>query len=168
MELQMWREILCPYDLAVEELKLKFVHIMNEYRTAGRYSPIEQVDGRVKSISSILDKMQRKKININEIETDLEDIAGIRVICQFVEDIDRVVEIIEQRSDMEIKTKKDYITKAKDSGYRSFHVIIYYDPHTGHEFLGNSGALPSVQIQGKYPRAYHGKAHECGGCHRGP
>lgn len=42
------------------------------------------------------------------------------------------------------------------------------DPHTGHEFLGNSGALPSVQIQGKYPRAYHGKAHECGGCHRGP
>lgn len=106
MELQMWREILCPYDLAVEELKLKFVHIMNEYRTAGRYSPIEQVDGRVKSISSILDKMQRKKININEIETDLEDIAGIRVICQFVEDIDRVVEIIEQRSDMEIKTKK--------------------------------------------------------------
>ena len=71
MELQMWREILCPYDLAVEELKLKFVHIMNEYRTAGRYSPIEQVDGRVKSISSILDKMQRKKININEIETDL-------------------------------------------------------------------------------------------------
>ena len=97
MELQMWREILCPYDLAVEELKLKFVHIMNEYRTAGRYSPIEQVDGRVKSISSILDKMQRKKININEIETDLEDIAGIRVICQFVEDIDRVVEIIEQQ-----------------------------------------------------------------------
>ena len=61
MELQMWREILCPYDLAVEELKLKFVHIMNEYRTAGRYSPIEQVDGRVKSISSILDKMQRKR-----------------------------------------------------------------------------------------------------------
>mgnify|MGYP000697795846 CR=1 FL=1 len=125
MELQMWREILCPYDLAVEELKLKFVHIMNEYRTAGRYSPIEQVDGRVKSISSILDKMQRKKININEIETDLEDIAGIRVICQFVEDIDRVVEIIEQRSDMEIKTKK-IIYKSKgqrNTGVSCHHLL---------------------------------------------
>ena len=144
MELQMWREILCPYDLAVEELKLKFVHIMNEYRTAGRYSPIEQVDGRVKSISSILDKMQRKKININEIETDLEDIAGIRVICQFVEDIDRVVEIIEQRSDMEIKTKKDYITKAKDSGYRSFHVIIYYDVDT---IYGKKRIQAEIQIR---------------------
>ena len=144
MELQMWREILCPYDLAVEELKLKFVHIMNEYRTAGRCSPIEQVDGRVKSISSILDKMQRKKININEIETDLEDIAGIRVICQFVEDIDRVVEIIEQRSDMEIKTKKDYITKAKDSGYRSFHVIIYYDVDT---IYGKKRIQAEIQIR---------------------
>ena len=144
MELQMWREILCPYDLAVEELKLKFVHIMNEYRTAGRYSPIEQVDGRVKSISSILDKMQRKKININEIENDLEDIAGIRVICQFVEDIDRVVEIIEQRSDMEIKTKKDYITKAKDSGYRSFHVIIYYDVDT---IYGKKRIQAEIQIR---------------------
>ena len=157
---------------------------MNEYRTAGRYSPIEQVDGRVKSISSILDKMQRKKININEIETDLEDIAGIRVICQFVEDIDRVVEIIEQRSDMEIKTKKDYITKAKDSGYRSFHVIIYYDVDT---IYGKKRIQAEIQIRTlamnfwatvehslqykykeKYPRAYHGKAHECGGCHRGP
>lgn len=162
MELQMWREILCPYDLAVEELKLKFVHIMNEYRTAGRYSPIEQVDGRVKSISSILDKMQRKKININEIETDLEDIAGIRVICQFVEDIDRVVEIIEQRSDMEIKTKKRLYNKSKGQRIPEFscHHLLRCgydlrkktnpggdtDPHTGHEFLGNSGALPSVQI----------------------
>ncbi|MCC3671621.1 GTP pyrophosphokinase family protein, partial [Terrisporobacter mayombei] len=87
-------------------------------------------DGRVKSISSILDKMQRKKINVNDVEKELEDIAGIRLICQFVEDIDRVLEIIESRSDMEIKSHKDYISHSKDSGYRSYHVIIYYEVNT--------------------------------------
>ncbi len=97
MELQLWREILTPYELAVDELILKFRHIIQEYRGAGRYSPIEQVDGRVKTISSILDKMQRKKINVNNVEAELEDIAGVRLICQFVEDIDKVLEIIEGR-----------------------------------------------------------------------
>ena len=124
MELQLWREMLTPYELAVDELVLKFRHIIREYRNVGRYSPIEQVDGRVKSISSILDKMQRKKINVNDVEKELEDIAGIRLICQFVEDIDRVLEIIESRSDMEIKSHKDYISHSKDSGYRSYHVIV--------------------------------------------
>ena len=56
MEIQMWKEILTPYDLAVEELQIKFNHIIKEYRQAGVYSPIEQVLGRVKSISSIIEK----------------------------------------------------------------------------------------------------------------
>lgn len=56
MEIQMWKEILNPYELAVEELQVKFNHMVKEYRLAGIYSPIEQVLGRVKSISSILGK----------------------------------------------------------------------------------------------------------------
>ena len=130
MEIQLWREILSPYELAVDELTLKFHHIIREYRRAGLYSPIEQVDGRVKTISSILDKMQRKKINANNIEDKLEDIAGIRLICQFVEDIEKVVEIIENRSDMEIKSRKDYISQSKDSGYRSYHLVVRYTVQT--------------------------------------
>lgn len=144
MELQLWREILSPYELAVDELTLKFQHIIQEYRTVGRYSPIEQVDGRVKTISSILDKMQRKKINVNDVEAELEDIAGIRLICQFVEDIERVVEIIENRSDMEIKSCKDYISHSKDSGYRSFHVIIYYEVNT---IYGKKRLQAEIQIR---------------------
>jgi len=56
MEIQLWREILDPYALAVEELVVKFNHIIEEYKKKGEYSPIEQVNGRVKTISSILDK----------------------------------------------------------------------------------------------------------------
>ena len=144
MELQLWREMLTPYELAVDELVLKFRHIIREYRNVGRYSPIEQVDGRVKSISSILDKMQRKKINVNDVEKELEDIAGIRLICQFVEDIDRVLEIIESRSDMEIKSHKDYISQSKYSGYRSYHVIIYYEVNT---IYGKKRIQAEIQIR---------------------
>ena len=67
MEIQLWRSILCPYELAVKELTVKFEHMIEEYRENDRYSPIEQVSGRVKSVSSILEKMQRKHI---PIETD--------------------------------------------------------------------------------------------------
>ncbi len=130
MEIQLWRELLDPYQLATDELVLKFSHMISEYRNANKYSPIEQVHGRVKKISSILDKMQKKNISIEEIEDRIDDIAGVRIICQFVEDIDKVVEIIRKRSDMEIKQEKDYITHMKDSGYQSYHVIIYYDVQT--------------------------------------
>ena len=130
MEIQLWREMLEPYTLAVEELVLKFNHIILEHKKAGMYCPIEMVTGRVKTIVSILEKIQRKKIEINEMEDRIDDIAGIRVICQFVEDIDKVIEIIEKREDMEVLEKKDYITNRKASGYQSYHVIIAYTVHT--------------------------------------
>lgn len=126
MEIQLWREILDPYSLAVDELVLKFNHIMLEHNQAGVYSPIEQVNGRLKKISSILEKAQRKGIDLEDMEEEIDDIAGIRVICQFVEDIDKVVELIRRRNDMEIIEEKDYITRAKPSGYRSYHLVIQY------------------------------------------
>ncbi len=130
MEIQLWREILDPYVLAVDELVVKFNHIIEEYRKMGEYSPIEQVMGRVKTISSILEKAQKKQIDLEDIEEQMEDIAGIRIICQFVEDIGKVVEIIKKRTDMRVKNEKDYIVNRKPSGYRSFHLIIYYNVQT--------------------------------------
>ena len=67
MDLQLWKEILAPYNLAVEELTVKFNHIIKEYRQQGYYSPIEQVTGRVKSISSIIGKAQKKNIDMDKI-----------------------------------------------------------------------------------------------------
>ena len=93
MEIQLWREILNPYELAVKEVMTKFNHLIKEHQDRGLYCPIEQVEGRVKTISSILDKCQKKKIDLEDIEEKIYDLAGIRIICQFVEDIDKVVEI---------------------------------------------------------------------------
>ena len=94
------------------------------------YSPIEMVSGRVKRVSSILEKAKRKGVNLEELEEKIEDIAGIRIICQFVEDIDTVVDIVRNRADMEVKLEKDYITQSKPSGYRSYHMIVYYTVQT--------------------------------------
>lgn len=126
MEIQLWRELLDPYQLAVDELTVKFDHIIEEHRNRGLYSPIEFVNGRVKSIESILDKMHRKDISMGEIEEKIEDIAGVRITCQFVEDIDRVVEMIKKRTDMQVLQEKDYVSHMKASGYRSYHMIIKY------------------------------------------
>ena len=130
MEIQLWRSILCPYELAVRELIVKFEHIISEHRENDLYSPIEQVSGRVKSVSSILEKMQRKHIPMERMEEEVEDIAGIRIICQFEEDIETVASLVQNRSDMTIKSEKNYLKHVKQSGYRSLHLIIYYTVET--------------------------------------
>ncbi|MCY6958926.1 GTP pyrophosphokinase [Clostridium brassicae] len=121
-----WKKFLIPYEQAVEELKVKFKSIRREYRRKNENSPIEFVTGRVKELSSILEKANKFSIPLNRIEYELEDIAGIRVMCQFVDDIYKVVNLIRQRKDMQILYEKDYITDVKASGYRSYHIIIKY------------------------------------------
>ena len=130
MEIQLWRSILCHYELAVKELIVKFEHIISEHRENDLYSPIEQVSGRVKSVASILEKMQRKHIPMERMEEEVEDIAGIRIICQFEEDIETVASLIQNRSDITIKSEKNYLKHVKQSGYRSLHLIIYYTVET--------------------------------------
>ena len=130
MEIQLWRELLDPYHLAVEELTCKFRHLIDEYHNRNMYCPIENVIGRVKSVSSILDKLQKKNIPFAEMEKQVEDIAGIRIICQFVEDIDKVADLIRAREDIRFKHEKDYLHHMKPSGYRSYHMIVYYTVQT--------------------------------------
>ena len=142
MEYERWDEVLAPYEHAVEELKVKFKNIRKEFLTKGEYSPIEFVTGRTKKIASIISKV--KRLGIHDIERDMEDIAGIRIMCQFVEDIYTIVELIKLRSDMTIVYEKDYIENFKDSGYRSYHVIIKYPINS---IAGSKEILCEIQIR---------------------
>lgn len=128
MATKKWNNFLLPYEQAVEELKVKFKSIRNSLRKAGEYSPIEFTTGRVKKVSSILEKVKKLDIRMDEIEEKIEDIAGIRIICQFVDDIYKVVQMVKQRDgrDLKIVYEKDYVKNRKDSGYRSYHIIIEY------------------------------------------
>lgn len=122
-----WDLYLLPYEQAVEEIKVKLKNIRNELRKRQEHSPIEFVMGRVKSVASIYAKANRLQFPLDEnIAWEIRDIAGIRVICQFIADIPAVVEMIRQRSDMQIYLEKDYVTKPKESGYRGYHLAVKY------------------------------------------
>jgi putative GTP pyrophosphokinase len=126
MVINNWKSFLMPYEQSVEEIKVKLKSIRKEFRRKNEYSPIEFVTGRVKEVSSMLEKANKFGIPIDRMNYELEDIAGIRIMCQFVDDIDRVVEILRGRRDMTILYEKDYVRNVKPSGYRSYHMIIKY------------------------------------------
>lgn len=144
MEYKEWKNILLPYEVAVEELKSKFKNIRKEYKSRGQYSPIEFVTGRIKKITSILDKAKKLDIPYDKITEEMEDIAGVRVICQLVDDIYIVVQKIKERTDMTVLYEKDYIENYKESGYRSYHVIVKYTVQT---IDGAKDILAEIQIR---------------------
>lgn len=141
--LEDWEQFLEPYRQAVEELKIKFKSIRRQFEMEDCHSPIEFVTGRVKPIPSILDKMRQKNIPFDQLDT-INDVAGIRIMCQFVDDIKKVVELLRKRTDIEIIEEKDYISHKKKSGYRSYHVIIRYPVQT---IRGEKKVLAEIQIR---------------------
>ncbi|MGM8214648.1 GTP pyrophosphokinase [Bacillaceae bacterium W0354] len=139
-----WDIFLAPYAQAVDELKIKLKGMRKQFDYESRHSPIEFVTGRVKPISSIIGKAKRRQIPLSKIEEEVQDIAGLRVVCPFVEDIYEVVQMLRDRKDFTIIEEKDYIEKNKESGYRSYHVIILYPVET---IYGEKQLLAEIQIR---------------------
>lgn len=139
-----WEVILAPYAQAVEELKVKLKGMRTQFEYESKHSPIEFITGRVKPLKSILEKAEEKQIPLENIECNLHDIAGVRVVCQFVDDIYAMVKMLRTREDFRIVEEKDYITRKKESGYRSFHTIIEYPVETIH---GIKMIIAEIQIR---------------------
>ena len=139
-----WNEFLIPYAQAVDELKIKFRNLRKEFLEKNEHSPIEFVTGRVKTVDSIKEKMRRRFITEDLLEQDMQDIAGIRIQCQFVEDIYDVAKLLHIREDMRVIEERDYIANSKPSGYRSYHVVIEYPIQTAH---GQINILAEIQIR---------------------
>lgn len=139
-----WEEFLDPYIQTVGELKIKLRGIRKQFRKQNRYSPIEFVTGRVKSVDSIKQKMQLRGVLEENIARDIQDIAGLRIMVQFVDDIEEVLNLLRQRQDMTIVYERDYIRNMKASGYRSYHVIVEYPVDT---IDGQKRVLAEIQIR---------------------
>jgi putative GTP pyrophosphokinase len=139
-----WDQFLAPYKQAVSELKIKLKGMRGQFELDSSHSPIEFVTGRVKPIASILDKANQKGIPLDKLEEEMQDIAGMRIMCQFVDDIHRVVSLLRNRNDLEIVEERDYISHKKTSGYRSYHVVIMYPVQTIH---GEKKILAEIQIR---------------------
>jgi putative GTP pyrophosphokinase len=139
-----WELFLTPYKQAVDELKIKLRGYREQYEKTAQHSPIEFVTGRVKPVPSILDKARRKNIPLSELDTKMQDLAGIRVMCQFVDDIKTVIDLIRNRTDLEVVEERDYITQKKESGYRSYHMVVRYPVQT---IVGERKILVEIQIR---------------------
>ncbi|HBJ54378.1 GTP pyrophosphokinase [Streptococcus anginosus] len=139
-----WEEFLDPYIQAVGELKIKLRGIRKQYRKQKQHSPIEFVTGRVKPIESIKEKMALRGIKEENLAQDMQDIAGLRVMVQFVDDVEEVLDVLRKRHDMQIIQERDYIKNRKASGYRSYHVIIEYPVDT---INGSKTILAEIQIR---------------------
>lgn len=120
-----WEKFLLPYNQAVAELKVKLKGIRTQYKQEETHGPIEFVTGRVKTVDSIIEKQKRRGISEKNLEK-MEDIAGIRIMSQFVEDIHDLVDLLRKRTDLTIIEERDYVTHQKSSGYRSYHLICSY------------------------------------------
>ncbi|HYK71896.1 MAG TPA: GTP pyrophosphokinase family protein [Pseudoneobacillus sp.] len=142
--MKQWEYFLAPYKQAVEELKVKLKGMRGQFQMDTSHSPIEFVTGRVKPIASILDKANQKGIALDRLEVEMQDIAGLRMMCQFVDDIHTVVAMLKNRNDFEVIEERDYISYQKKSGYRSYHVVILYPVQT---IQGEKKILVEIQIR---------------------
>ncbi|MDF2557075.1 MAG: pyrophosphokinae family protein [Bacillales bacterium] len=139
-----WESFLLPYKQAVEELKLKLRGIRASYELDKLHSPIEFVTGRVKPIKSIQTKLIDLLATEDEIESVVKDIAGLRIMCQFVEDIDTIVKHLRVRSDLQVIEERDYVSNKKESGYRSYHLVVKYPVQT---HKGKKHIYAEIQIR---------------------
>lgn len=132
------------YECAIMEIETKFRVLNHELSLEYDNNPIESIKTRVTSYDSILKKIRRKNIplNLQAIEENLKDIAGVRVICSFPDDIYKLAESFLKQDDITLIERKDYIKNPKPSGYRSLHLIVQVPI-----FLQNEKKMVNVEVQ---------------------
>lgn len=116
----------CRYEAAIRQVKAKLENLDAEFRMRHRRNPIHHMQTRLKTLPSIVEKLQRKQIplDMNAATTNLTDIAGVRVVCSYLDDIYTVARLLLQQDDVKLVRTRDYIREPKPNGYRSLHLII--------------------------------------------
>lgn len=120
------KRLMAYYRCAIMEVETKFNVLNEEFSLEYDRNPIETIKTRLKSTESIIKKLVRKNLplTVNSIEENLNDIAGVRVVCSFLEDIYLLADCLLQQDDVKLIQVKDYIKNPKPNGYRSLHLII--------------------------------------------
>jgi len=133
---QEFQKIMRIYEMAMTQVKDDLENAKNSLSNFYQYDVINNINCRVKTPDSIIKKMKRKQYDLNykNLIENVDDIAGIRVVCPFKNDVFKVVKIIEENPKLEILQRKDYITKPKKSGYSGYHIIAQTPVNIGDAF----------------------------------
>ena len=136
--------LMAYYRCAIMEVETKFNVLNEQFSLQYDRNPIESIKARVKSFDSILKKVKRKQIpfSLESIEENINDIAGIRIVCSFTSDIYKLAEMIGKQNDLTVVSVKDYIKHPKESGYKSYHMLV-----TVPIFLSDRVVDTKVEIQ---------------------
>ena len=121
-----FEKIMTIYEMAIEELETKINILQKEFKVFYNYDLIDHVNTRVKEPASILNKMNKKGYDLTykEMIENINDIAGVRIICQLKDDIFKIRNLIEKVPGINIEEEKDYVNYPKESGYSSYHMIV--------------------------------------------
>ena len=139
-----WKTIMFLYNAALKEVETKLEILNDEFQHVHQYNPIEHIKTRIKTPESIVKKLKRYgyETSVENMVKYINDIAGVRLICSFTSDIYRLASMIGNQSDLKVLSIKDYIKNPKDSGYKSFHMLVSVPV-----FLSDSVVQTKVEIQ---------------------
>lgn len=139
-----WKSMIFLYQSAIKEITTKLEILNDEFQNVHQYNPIEYIKSRVKSPESIVKKLKRNgyESTIHNMVEHVNDIAGIRIVCSFTSDIYKMAAMIGKQNDLTVISVKDYIKHPKESGYKSYHMLL-----TVPIFLSDKVVNTKVEIQ---------------------
>lgn len=139
-----WNTVMLIYNAALKQMDTKIEILNDEFRHVHQYNPIEYIKTRIKSADSIVKKLKRYgyESSIPNMVDYCNDIAGVRIVCSFTSDIYRLAEMIGRQNDITVMSIKDYIKNPKESGYKSYHMLVSVPI-----FLSNRMVNAKVEIQ---------------------
>ena len=125
-QLDQWNSVMFLYESALKAINTKIEILNEEFIHMYGHTPIEHIKSRVKTPDSIVKKMKRNgyEVTIENMVEKLSDIAGIRIICSFNQDIYQIADMIARQKDVTVLYVKDYIRKPKPNGYKSYHMVV--------------------------------------------
>lgn len=125
-EITNFKELMMMYHSAIREITTKLEILNDELSLSNKNNPIQFIKSRIKKPLSIVNKLQKleKDISVESIMNSLSDVAGIRVICSFIDDVYNIADMLIKQDDIVLIQSKDYIKNPKPNGYRSYHLII--------------------------------------------
>lgn len=125
-EYEKLQKLMSSYRCAILEVETKFRVLDEQFSLRHEHNPIDSIKSRLKSPESIIEKLQRRNLpmTVDSIEENLNDVAGVRIICSFIEDIYMLANCLVQQDDITLLVEKDYIKNPKENGYRSLHLIV--------------------------------------------
>ena len=115
------------YSAALKTLETQIAILIQDYEFKNHYNPVEHVKSRIKSYDSIVNKLKSRDydVTVENIENHIHDVVGLRIVCSFLSDVYAIVKLLEDSDQITVHTKKDYISNPKDSGYSSYHLLVY-------------------------------------------